>query len=66
MSMDVIEPRTELLTVEEAAEILRIGRAKVSNLMAHEELPVIRMGRAVRIPRRGFLEWIEAAVQEHS
>lgn len=57
--MNLIDLPTELLKVEEAAGFLRIGRTKVYGLMARGELPVIRIGRAVRIPRRGLLHWIE-------
>lgn len=57
--MEVIELETELLRVEEAARVLGIGRTKVYELIAREELPVVRMGRAVRIPRRSLSDWIE-------
>jgi excisionase family DNA binding protein len=54
----VIELRTELLRVEEAAEVLQVGRTKVYELMARGELPVVRIGRSVRIPLRSLQEWI--------
>jgi len=57
---DVIDLPRELLKVGEAAGFLRIGRTKVYELIARGELPVTRIGRAVRIPRRGLLKWIEA------
>ncbi|HZU60732.1 MAG TPA: helix-turn-helix domain-containing protein [Solirubrobacteraceae bacterium] len=50
----------ELLRVEEAARLLRIGRSKLYQLLARGELPVVRIGRSVRIPRRALEEWIEA------
>jgi excisionase family DNA binding protein len=53
------ELRRELLRVEEAARVLGIGRTKVYELIAREELPVVRLGRAVRIPRVGLSTWIE-------
>jgi excisionase family DNA binding protein len=58
--MDVIELNVRLLRVEEASGILRIGRTKIYELMARGELPVVRMGRSVRIPLRGLQEWIDS------
>lgn len=56
--MAVIDLQTELMRVEEAADVLQIGRTKVYELMARHELPVVRIGRSVRIPRRRLQEWI--------
>ena len=39
-----------LLTIEEAARALSIRPAQLYELMARGELPVVRIGRAVRIP----------------
>lgn len=50
----------ELLTVAEAAGVLRIGRTKCYELVAAGVLPTIRIGRAVRIPRRALDGWIAA------
>jgi excisionase family DNA binding protein len=58
--MNVIEMRMELLRVEEAARVLQIGRTKVYELMGAGELPVVRIGRSVRIPRRSLDDWITA------
>jgi len=49
----------ELLRAEEVALVLGIGRSKVFELLRAGELPVIRLGRSVRIPRRALDEWIE-------
>ena len=48
-----------LLRVGEAAEILGLGRSKVYEMTKTGELPVLKIGTAVRIPRRALLEWIE-------
>jgi excisionase family DNA binding protein len=49
---------SELLRVEEAARILGIGRTKAFEMIARRELPVIRMGRLVRVPRAALDAWI--------
>ena len=48
----------ELLRPNEVQAILRIGRSKLYEMIAREELPVVRIGRAVRIPRRELERWI--------
>ena len=55
--------RTELLRVEDAAEILQIGRTKVYELMARGELPVVRIGRSVRIPCGSLQDWIANRIE---
>jgi len=45
--------RTEslLLRVGEVAQLLNLGRTRTFELIASGELPVVRIGRAVRVPR---------------
>jgi excisionase family DNA binding protein len=57
---DVIQNEPELLRVTEAAQLLALSRTKVYEMAEREEIPVLRIGTAVRIPRRKLLEWIEA------
>ena len=54
-----------LLTVEEAARVLRIGRSLAYNLARRylesgcsEGLPVIRLGTCLRVPRWALLELV--------
>lgn len=60
--MRVIEVRTELLRVEEAAKVLGVGRTKVYELIGRGEMPVVRIGRCVRIPRQTLDQWIRDQV----
>ena len=53
----------DLLTVEEAADVLRIGRTKAYELARRylvtggaEGLPVVRVGHLLRVPRQALLE----------
>lgn len=48
-----------LLTAEEIAYKLKIGRTKAYAMMAGNELPIVRIGRCVRVPISGLLKWIE-------
>lgn len=49
-----------LIRAEEAAKLLGLGRSKVFEMIAAGELPVVRIGRAVRVPRAQLEHWIEA------
>ncbi len=46
-------------TVEEIGKMLRIGRTSVYRLVNDEPpFPVIRMGKAIRIPKEAFDKWL--------
>jgi excisionase family DNA binding protein len=45
------EAPVAVLTVEEAAVVLRIGRSAAYAAARRGELPVIRVGRCLRVPR---------------
>jgi excisionase family DNA binding protein len=49
----------ELLRPDDVQLILRIGRSKVYEMIARGELPVVRIGRVVRVPRKELERWIE-------
>ena len=49
-----------LLRPMEVAELLGLSRSKVFEMLASEELPVVRFGRVVRVPRAELEEWILA------
>ena len=53
-----------LLRADEAASLLAIGRTKVFEMMAAGELPVIRIGRCVRIPKDQLERWIGDQARE--
>lgn len=55
----------DFLTVEEAAEILRIGRTaayeqtrRYEQSNGEEGIPVIRVGRLMRVPRAALERWL--------
>ena len=55
-----------LLTVAEAAELLKISPNTAYELIRQGRIPVIRLGRIIRIPRFGLEQWIarEAGLPE--
>jgi len=48
-----------LLDATEASELLSLSRAKVCDMANRGEIPSIRLGRSIRIPRDPLLRWIE-------
>ena len=52
------------LTVEEAAQLLGISRALGYELVARGELPSIRLGRRILVPRRALDALLDAASLE--
>jgi excisionase family DNA binding protein len=51
------------LTVEEAAQILRLGRSATYEAIARGELPAVRFGRRLRVPRAVLFRM--AGLNEH-
>jgi excisionase family DNA binding protein len=47
-----------LLTVPEAARLLRISRNLAYELIAQNRLPHLRLGRRLLVPRQGLMSWI--------
>jgi excisionase family DNA binding protein len=63
------EELPEMLRVEEAASVLRIGRSAAYAGVAQFEatdgrfgIPCMRIGRSVRVPKRALVRWIEEQV----
>lgn len=52
-----------LLKITEAASALGLGRSTVWSLVWAGELPVVRIGRAVRIPRAELEAWVRSRTE---
>ena len=46
------------LTVEEAGQILRVGRNTAYDLVRCGQLPSVRVGKQIRIPRQALLDYL--------
>lgn len=53
------ESKPLLLTVREAAKLLRVGKGTAYELAAEGLIPVLRVGRRILIPREALVRWIE-------
>lgn len=49
-----IEDAPDVLTVEEAGELLRIGRTAAYEACRRGDLPAVRIGRSLRVPRHAL------------
>ncbi len=53
-----LTPQPLLLNMAQAQKVLSLGRTKIYELIAKERLPVIHIGRAVRIPYEPLQQWL--------
>jgi excisionase family DNA binding protein len=53
-----------LLRIPEAAQRLALGRSTVYELIAKGELPVVRVGAAVRVPASALSDWVARQVAD--
>lgn len=53
-----------LLTVKEAAALMRIGRDTTYALVAQGRIPSVKLGRQIRIPRNALLAHLEKEALE--
>jgi excisionase family DNA binding protein len=49
-----------LLTVRDVEAELQLGRTRTYELLRSGEIPVIRIGRVLRVPRDALHRWINA------
>lgn len=56
--------QSSLMRIREVAASLGIGRSMAYELAASGRLPVVRIGRAVRVPRAALDEWIKRQTRQ--
>jgi excisionase family DNA binding protein len=54
-----------VLTVDEARRVLRIGRRQLYRAIAKHDVPALKVGRSIRIPRSGLEAWLAASAEGH-
>lgn len=53
----------DVLSVDEAAELLRVGRNALYEAIGRLEVPHRRVGKAIRLSRVALLRWLASGVQ---
>jgi excisionase family DNA binding protein len=59
VTTELASPDAVLLTVEETARLLRVSRGTAYAMAASGELPVVKMGRSVRVRRDRLMAWLD-------
>jgi excisionase family DNA binding protein len=59
-STSTLAPLPEVLTVREAAAILRVGRNQLYQAVGRGEVGAVRIGRSIRIPKQALLDLLAA------
>lgn len=49
----------EYMTVADVGEYLNVSLSKAYALTHRDDFPICRFGGSIRIPRSGFLAWVE-------
>lgn len=49
----------EMLRASDLAPMLGVSACRVYQLIAAGEIPAVRIGRAIRVPRRAWDQWVE-------
>ena len=57
--MSVLEKAPDMMTVQEAAKILRVGRTTLYRLIKQDDLGHVRIGRKIVVPRIYLENFIE-------
>ena len=53
-------PERRTYTVDDIAQILGIGRTSAYILVKEGHFKIVRIGNAIRIPKRSFDHWLES------
>jgi excisionase family DNA binding protein len=53
-----MEQKSEMLRPRELAALLGVSRSRIYQLIAAGEIPLVRIGGAIRIPRPAWDEWL--------
>lgn len=54
------EPENDLLTIDEAAQLLDLARATVYNLVSKRQLPVFKKSGRLYFSKAALIEWIKS------
>ena len=60
------QEHTAVMTVEEAAEYLRIGRGHAYEMVREGRIPSLRMGRRILIPVSALQRLLDKALKEET
>jgi excisionase family DNA binding protein len=53
-------------TVGEAAKAIGVSKNYLYELIRRKNVPYHRFGRTIRIPKSGFVRWLDTTADEHT
>ena len=56
-------PQHQNLTPAEVRKFLRVSRSRIYEMIEQGEIPSIKLGRLIRIPRDQLLEWYKRNIK---
>ena len=59
-----MDKEPEILTTDEAAELLRLSPYAVRDMARKKSLPAIKIGKGWRFHRQGLLDWVKEGKAE--
>ena len=59
VEVETVDGLPLILTMRDVQKITRLSKPKVYELPHIAGFPVVKFGRAFRVPRDAFLEWLE-------
>ncbi|MBY0383849.1 helix-turn-helix domain-containing protein [bacterium] len=54
----------ELITIDEAAELLRVKKSRLRKAIFRREVKFVKLGALIRFRREHLIEWIEKNTME--
>ncbi len=61
-----IKALSVMLTVQQLGRALQLLRARSYQLVRRPGFPVVRFGRAIRIPRDALVRWLDHQLEAHA
>ena len=58
--MTVLEQMPDVLTIDEVAKLLRIGRNTAYEMARRNRIPTLALGRRIVVPKRALIALLEA------
>ncbi|WP_147535654.1 helix-turn-helix domain-containing protein [Bacillus marasmi] len=55
---------TEVMTIREAAEFLKVSEPTIRNMIASNDIPFFRRGQVIRLNRRDIQDWLRYYAQK--
>ncbi|MGI4727590.1 MAG: helix-turn-helix domain-containing protein [Janthinobacterium lividum] len=59
-SINAVKPDDELLTIDQASDLLNLAKPTIYSLSASSKIPVIKKGKRLYFSRKELLDWLKS------